>query len=293
LFFINQKQIMTTNNQHTHRPKKHWSQNFLRDDNIALKIANSLQLTKPFLIIEIGPGKGILTKYLLDKATKLLAIEIDPILAKNLPKSLNYPANLHIIMQDFIEWDPNDSVGKGSFKNAAVVGNLPYHITSPIIFKVLDYRDRFQQAIFTMQKEVAQRIAASPGSKKYGILSVFCQFYAKVEFLFTIPASVFFPQPQVDSAVIRLSFLPGAEKELLNPLLFKEIVRLTFNQRRKMLRNTLLKLFSETILNKLSLDLKRRPESLSVKEFVDLANQLQSIQMSDKHGTYFNRRRNR
>lgn len=272
---------MTTNKQHTHRPKKHWSQNFLRDENIALKIANSLKLTKPFLIIEIGPGKGILTKYLLNKASKLLAIEIDPVLAENLPKSLNYPPNLQIIQQDFLEWDLVDPEGKEFFKNAVIVGNLPYHITSPIVFKVLDHRDQFQQAVFTMQKEVAKRIAASPGSKKYGILSIFCQFYATVEFLFVIPAKVFFPQPQVDSAVVRFSFLPGAEKELLNPLIFREIVRLTFSQRRKMLRNTLLKRFSETILSQLTLDLTRRPESLSVKEFVDLANQLQSIQMSD------------
>ena len=125
-----------------------------------------------------------------------------------------------------------------------------------------------------VQKEVGRRIAAESGSKRYGILSVFCQFYADVAFLFTVPAHLFYPRPKVDSGVIRLQFKPDAEKSLSNPTLFKEIVRHTFGQRRKMLRNTLSNLFPQPILNQINLDLSRRPESLAVGEFVDLSNQI-------------------
>ncbi len=265
----------------THRPKKRWSQNFLKDDNIARKIANTLKIPSPGLIIEIGPGHGILTYHLLDKAKRLLAIEIDPVLAEQLPRTLEMPENLVVIQQDFIGLNISKILNSSSYDHVAIIGNLPYHITSPILFKVLEQFRYFQLAVFTVQKEVAQRIAAKPSSKKYGILSVFCQFYAIVEYLFSIPATVFYPKPQVDSGVIRLTFQKEAEKVVLNPSLFREIVRQTFGQRRKMLRNTLSNLFSETILGKLSLDLTRRPETLSVSEFIDLANQLQKIQMGD------------
>ena len=131
-----------------------------------------------------------------------------------------------------------------------------------------------------IQKEVAQRITAAPGSKAYGILSVFSQLYAKVEYLFTVPAHLFSPPPKVDSGVIRLNFIPDAESQLLNSALFREVVRQTFGQRRKMLRNTLSALYPQFILKQLIFDLSRRPESLSVDEFVDLANQLQKFQKS-------------
>lgn len=126
-----------------------------------------------------------------------------------------------------------------------------------------------------MQKEVAQRLAAPPGNKDYGILSVFCQFYAEVKYLFSVPAHLFFPKPEVDSAVIRFSFRTAPEEQLINPTLFRELVRRTFGQRRKMLRNSLLTFCQTETIQKLEIDLSRRPESLSVQEFVQLANQLQ------------------
>jgi 16S rRNA (adenine1518-N6/adenine1519-N6)-dimethyltransferase len=271
---------MKNKNLKQHRPKKRWSQNFLRDANIASKIANSLKVKGPALLIEIGPGQGILTRHLLKKANKLLAVEIDPLLAEQLPERLELPSNLEIMHEDFMEFPLTHILSSYPNYKKYVVGNLPYHITSPIIFKVLEQYKILSQAVFTVQKEVARRIAAQPGSKEYGIISVFCQLYSKVEYLFTIPSRVFHPKPQVDSGVLRFTFSPAAEQILVNPTLFREIVRQTFGQRRKMLRNTLSGLFSETILQKLKLDLTRRPETLSVKEFIDLSNQLQKVHMS-------------
>jgi 16S rRNA (adenine1518-N6/adenine1519-N6)-dimethyltransferase len=260
---------------------RRWSQNFLIDTNIARKIATGMQLEEPALTIEIGPGKGILTRFLVEKSKFLICVEIDPALAENLPSQLNHPENLTVIQNDFLEWNLQETLQTYSAYRCGIIGNLPYHITSPILFKVLKYSNHIDQAVFTMQKEVAQRICAPPGSKTYGIISVFCQFYTKVKYLFTIPSHLFSPVPKVDSGVIRLQFIPAAKKRLLNSTLFREVVRHTFGQRRKMLRNTLSGLYPKIILDQLNIDLTRRPESLSVDEFVELANQLQTIQMSN------------
>lgn len=246
----------------------------MTDANIARKIARSLDIPSPSLIIEIGPGRGMLTKHLLSKASKLYAVEIDPKLASELPSQMNHPENLQVIEKDFLDLEISELFRNNKQMNLGVIGNLPYHITSPILFKVIENYQQITQAVFMVQKEVGQRIAADPGNKQYGILSVFCQFYADVKYLFTVPAHLFYPRPKVDSGVIWLHFNPDAEKRLANPALFKEIVRQTFGQRRKMLRNTLSKLFPQAILNQINVDLSRRPESLAVGEFVDLTNQL-------------------
>lgn len=256
-------------------PRKRWSQNFLQDPNIARKIADTIELASPSLYIEIGPGTGTLTRFLLEKCDHLLAIEIDPQLATELPHRLRHPSNLTIIQQDFLRWDLLHALKKYMNYQIGIIGNLPYHITSPILFHVLDHSSLFTQGVFMMQKEVAQRLAAPPGNKDYGILSVFCQFYAEVKYLFSVPAHLFFPKPEVDSAVIRFIFRTAPEEQLINPTLFRELVRRTFGQRRKMLRNSLLTFCQSKTIQKLEIDLSRRPESLSVQEFVQLANQLQ------------------
>lgn len=260
--------------------KRRWSQNFLKDPNIAGKIAAALQLEHPSLIIEVGPGGGILTRFLLKQTDRLLVVEIDPELAAALPALLERPPALEVIEQDFMKFDLKKILQEFPGHHKGVIGNLPYHITTPIFFKILDQAAYLNQAVFMIQKEVAQRICAEPGSKVYGILSVFIQLYARVEYLFTVPAHLFSPPPKVDSGVLRLTFISRAEEKLLNPSLFREIVRLTFGQRRKMLRNTLSALYPRFILDQLNLDLSRRPESLSVEEFADLSNQLQKIHMS-------------
>ncbi len=258
-----------------HLPRKRWSQNFLQDPNIARKIADTIELASPSLYIEIGPGTGTLTRFLLEKCDHLLAIEIDPQLATELPHRLHHPPNLTVIQQDFLKWDLSPELNKYMNYQIGIIGNLPYHITSPILFRILDHSSLFTQGVFMMQKEVAQRLAAHPGNKDYGILSVFCQFYAEVKYLFSVPAHLFFPKPEVDSAVIRFTFRTAPEEQLINPALFRELVRRTFGQRRKMLRNSLLTFCQNGTIQKLEIDLSRRPESLSVQEFVQLANQLQ------------------
>ena len=207
-------------------------------------------------------------------------MEIDPQLARDLPEILDNPLALKVIEADFMEWDLHQTLIQHPDHFKGVIGNLPYHITSPILFKTLEQSVYLKQAVFMIQKEVAQRITAAPGSKAYGILSVFSQLYAKVEYLFTVPAYLFSPAPSVDSGVIRLNFIADAESQLLNVALFREVVKQTFGQRRKMLRNTLSALYPQFILKQLIFDLSRRPESLSVDEFVDLVNQLQKIQKS-------------
>ena len=257
-----------------HRHVKKLSQNFLQDTNIARKIVDSLEISDPSLVIEIGAGSGILTQFLVNKAQQVISIEIDTHLAENLAKQLGNPANLEIISCDFLKLDLKKIFLRFPDYHKIVIGNLPYHITSPIIFKVLDYAPSIEQAVFMVQKEVGQRLASRPGSKEYGILSVFCQLYSKVDYLFTVPAHLFFPAPKVESGVIRQIFKREAESCVENIELFRKIVRHTFNQRRKMLRNTLSILFSQIILSNVNIDLTRRPETLSVEEFTKLANQI-------------------
>ncbi|MBN2365101.1 MAG: ribosomal RNA small subunit methyltransferase A [Calditrichaeota bacterium] len=266
------------NSKTGHIPRKRWSQNFLTDLNIARKIAGSLEVPSPSLILEIGPGRGMLTRFLLDRAELVIGIEIDPDLALNLAGKLDRQDRLHIIQNDVLDLDLREILKPYSKRNISVAGNLPYHITSPILFKILEHANLFNEAVLMTQKEVAHRIAASPGSRVYGILSVFCQFYSMVDYLFTVPAHLFFPKPKVDSGVIRLRFFPEDELPKTNTTILKEIVRKTFSQRRKMLRNTLSQLYPEAILDHVNLDLTRRPEELSVEEFVNLSDQLQKIQ---------------
>ena len=262
-------------------PKRRWSQNFLQDANLAQKIVNSLSLPEPAAVIEIGPGKGVLTRFLVQKVNQVLAVEVDADLARALPGVLNFPSNLQVVQSDFLQLNLPQFVEPFSGHSRGIIGNLPYHITSPIIFKILDNYTLFRQAVVMVQKEVAERIASAPGSKIYGILSVLCQFYARVEYLFSVSAHLFYPRPRVDSAVLRLTFFPEAEKRVADPRLFRDVVKQSFARRRKMLRNTLANLFSSDILAKLDFDFSRRPETLSVEEFIYLTDQISRVVKRD------------
>lgn len=260
--------------RNTTSPKKRWSQNFLTDPNTCRKICETVQQDENSGILEIGPGQGALTRYLVELYDTVWAIEIDPELAEQLPARLEYPKNLQVINRDFLSCTPEELTGYLTNCGGRVIGNLPYHITSPIIFKLLENHQRMTQAVLMVQKEVAERICATPGNKQYGILSVFCQYYAQCEYRLTVPAGQFFPKPQVDSAVIRLEFYRDLPYLAEDKLLFSRIVKTSFNQRRKMLRNTLSAIFEKTILEMLDFDFTRRPETLSVADFVTLTNQL-------------------
>jgi len=249
------------------KAKKHLGQHFLTDKNIAAKIVNSLQSEGQ--VLEVGPGMGILSDFLLQKPElEVFMVDIDEESYQFLQKK--YPQlGGKLINSDFLEMD-FDTVFTDTF---SIIGNFPYNISSQILFKVLDNRNKVPEVVGMFQKEVAERCAAKPGSKEYGILSVFLQAYYKVEYLFTVKAGVFNPPPKVLSAVIRLS--RNEIKELdCDEKLFWQVVKAGFNQRRKTLRNALSSLINkEKMTDEALLDL--RAERLSVADFVGLTNKIE------------------
>jgi 16S rRNA (adenine1518-N6/adenine1519-N6)-dimethyltransferase len=267
-----------------HQPSKRLSQHFLTDKNIARNIVKTLPKSEDSIIIEIGSGTGVLTEFLIATGLPVIAIELDLLLVKDICNIYGMSKNLQVIQGDFLSIDLKEIISDYSSKNVVIIGNIPYHITSPIVFKILENADIITTAVFMLQKEVAERIGAIPGSKSYGILSIFCQAKAGVEYLFTVPAHLFYPRPKVASGVIRMNFNSPPKFKVSNPDLFQNIVRKTFAQRRKMLRNTLSDLYSKAILSQLKFDLTRRPDSLTVDEFRVLTNQIHKILVNKNYG---------
>lgn len=252
-------------------PRKSLGQNFLRDENVARKIVDALDLHRDEIVVEIGPGTGALTKYLTKATATAVGIEVDKRAAAVLRSS--FGDGVDIIVADVLQVDLHLLASKYR-KPLRVVGNIPYYITSEILFRLFDSRTAVQDATLMMQLEVAQRLIAKPKSKHYGILSVSTQFYTEPEILFKVSRNSFYPKPKVDSAVVRFAF----KKELpsCNIPLFTNIVRSTFGKRRKTLRNGLRYMgFSDEQLNALRFDIKRRPEELSVAGFLELTAQLE------------------
>jgi 16S rRNA (adenine1518-N6/adenine1519-N6)-dimethyltransferase len=243
------------------KAKKRLGQHFLKDKNIAGKIVDSLQQSQISDVLEIGPGMGVLTQFLLRKENyRTTVVEIDPESVEYL--KLHYPQlEDRIIQGDFLKLN----LKKYFRDHFAVIGNFPYNISSQIFFQILEYRDQVPEIVCMLQKEVAERLSAGPGSKTYGILSVILQTYYQIEYLFTVSEQVFIPPPKVKSAVIRLS-RNDREKPDCNELLFFQIIKASFNQRRKTLRNSLKAfLINEEVKNQ---DIfSKRPEQLSVPEF--------------------------
>jgi 16S rRNA (adenine1518-N6/adenine1519-N6)-dimethyltransferase len=249
------------------RPKKHLGQHFLKDENIALKIIGSLS-PRAENVLEIGPGTGILTKHLLQhEFNKFLAIEIDPESVEFL-KSM-YPESAgKIIHADFLKFD----FGSLFTGKISIIGNFPYNISSQILFRVLEQRQRVGEVVGMFQKEVAERISSPPGSRKYGILSVLIQAYFNIGYLFTLNEGTFYPPPKVKSAVIKLS-RNNIEKLDCDEHLFINMVKSAFNQRRKTLRNSLSK-YSFINDDDIDLLLTKRAEQLSVSDFVFLTQKV-------------------
>lgn len=256
------------------RPKKHLGQHFLRDDNIARKIAGMVPENSRVLL-EIGPGTGVLTRFLMEKTTlDFYAMEIDPESVSYL--KAHYPAFSHrIIEADFLRYDLSGFPPGDPAACFNIIGNFPYNISSQILFRVLECRQRITNVTGMFQKEVAERIAAPPGSKTYGILSVLMQAWYDIEYLFTVSETVFFPPPRVKSAVIRLT-RNGTESLGCNETLFFRLVRTAFNQRRKTLRNALKSIEGFDRIRALPL-LGRRAEQLTVNDFIDLAREIDTF----------------
>lgn len=246
------------------RPKKNLGQHFLKDSNIAQRIVDSLTGEGYASVLEIGPGTGILTDLIIKRAfPDFRVIEIDNESFYFLREK--YPQLSEIIRGDFLDMDI-DSFFTGKL---AVIGNFPYNISSQILFKILDHRDRVVEVCGMFQKEVAERICASPGSRTYGILSVLIHAYYTTEYLFTVEPGVFVPPPKVRSGVIRLR-RNTVESLDCDEALFLKVVKAAFNQRRKTLRNSIRAVFK--LKNEDYRDLILRPEQLSVDQFVSLTN---------------------
>jgi len=253
------------------RAKKHLGQHFLKDESIAQDIANSLSFKGYNDVLEIGPGMGVLTKYLLKKDIRTHVIEIDRESIEYLETAKKVQKlDINIIQGDFLKIDLKTIFPEEQF---AIIGNFPYNISTQIVFKTLENRHQIPEFSGMFQKEVAERIAEKEGSKKYGILSVLAQAFYDVEYLFTVPPTVFNPPPKVESGVIRLTrkenyTLPVDEK------LFYRVVKTAFNQRRKMLRGSLKSL---KLSDKLREDpiFALRPEQLSVKQFIELTAKIE------------------
>jgi 16S rRNA (adenine1518-N6/adenine1519-N6)-dimethyltransferase len=266
----------------TNRPKKKWGQNFLKDKNIARKIVAASDANADGLVIEIGPGQGVLTELLLASGAQYLGVEIDPYLVNELRERFSEYPKFSLLEEDFLETDLSDIIQRYPGKNPLVVGNIPYNITSPILFKLFDHADVLHSAVLTMQKEVGERLRAHPGSKEYGLLAINGQLFADVKYLFTVPAKLFFPQPQVDSAVLKFTFKKGVYKQFVDFQLFRKILRHCFQHRRKMLRKSLSMLFSSLLLSTLSVNLTRRPESLSIPEWTELAESIHRLLQQER-----------
>lgn len=249
------------------RAKKSYGQHFLKDESVADRVASGLlQAADIGQVLEVGPGKGMLTKYLLKNTTyTTYAVEADHDMVDFLQQ--HYPdfAANRLFFKDFLEFSPQAVFGDKPF---CLIGNFPYNISSQILFKLLEWRDRIPEMVGMFQKEVADRIVSEPGSKVYGITSVLAQAFYETDYLFTVQQNAFSPPPKVLSAVIRLTrkegFVLGCDENL-----FRQIVKTAFNQRRKMLRNTLKPFFPAEILME-DPYFEQRPEQLGWEAYEQL-----------------------
>lgn len=258
-----------------HKPKKSLGQNFLIDGNIRGKIISSLGLEANNTVVEIGSGRGELTLQIAKKVKQVYALEIDRALCEALAQNLKEYPNIEVRRADILKFDLG-SLAEAAGEKLKIFGNIPYYISTPIIERLIKYKDYLGVAFLTLQKEFAERLAAGPGSKRYGSLSLFAQYYFQPQILFCIKKNSFYPAPKVDSCFVQLK--PWAKIAVLvnDEERFFSIIRKAFNYRRKTLRNSLSGLVGEEKLNEFfnqfGLDRRVRPEQLSMQDFADLSN---------------------
>jgi len=259
----------------SHRPRKRFGQNFLENEAVIQRIVASIDARADDDLVEIGPGLGALTRLLLERVDRLHVIELDRDLADGLPRRLGQPDHLIIHQADALRFDfAGLADALGSEQGLRIVGNLPYNISTPLLFHLLDQADRVIDMHFMLQREVVERLTAEPGHKHFGRLSVMAQYRADCTFLFGVPPDAFRPAPKVDSAVVRIqpNVLNAAAQARMARL--DTVVRKAFGQRRKTLRNTLKGLFKAEQIEQLAIDSGRRAETLSMDEFIRLADAL-------------------
>lgn len=257
-------------------PRKSLGQNFLQDPNIIRKIVDGLNVRAGDTVLEIGPGRGALTELLLPLAKHLALVEFDRDLVEYWQARSESLPNLEVYGEDILKFDLSklSTSVEGSIK---VIGNLPYNISSPVLFHLMTFADQIEMQLVMLQKEVVERMAAEPGSKQYGRLSVMLQQRYRIEYLFKVPPTAFFPPPKVDSAIARLTPLIEVSAPVDNHHDFAKLVKQAFSQRRKTLRNTLKGLLDSTQIEACGVDPGARAETLSVKQFAELANRYSAI----------------
>ena len=257
-----------------HRARKRFGQNFLHDAGVLHRIMRALAAHPDRPVVEIGPGRGALTEVLLAEGLSVTAIELDrdllPILRARL---FNHADQLTLINADALSFDFADL--SSDHQPLQVVGNLPYNITTPLLFHLLQYHALLDCMVFMLQKEVVARLSAEPGGSDYGRLSVMMQFYCTVEPLFEVPPEAFTPQPKVDSAVVRLTPKPLSAEDLELVKILRPLVRQAFAQRRKTLRNNLRELINDAQFADLDIDPSLRPQNLALADYVRMALLLQ------------------
>jgi 16S rRNA (adenine1518-N6/adenine1519-N6)-dimethyltransferase len=251
-----------------HKVRKRFGQHFLQDDTVVQRMLNSMALTAQDTVIEIGPGLGVMTVPLLQRLERLTVVEIDRDLIAHL-RQLASPDRLTIIQADVLRVDIRSLTADQSTK---VVGNLPYNISTPLLFHLLHASANIEGMWFMLQHEVAQRLAAQPGESAYGRLSVMAQYHCRVEYLFSVPPHAFEPPPKVDSAVVYLQphrQLPYQAKDYTR---FGQLVTTAFNQRRKTIKNALKHVIDTATFTELNIDPGARPEELSLAQYIMLSN---------------------
>ncbi|MDD2510537.1 MAG: 16S rRNA (adenine(1518)-N(6)/adenine(1519)-N(6))-dimethyltransferase RsmA [Syntrophomonas sp.] len=263
-------------------PRKKWGQNFLLDGNILRKIALSCNPGSENLLVEIGPGLGALTKELAAISRGVLAIEIDSSLREPLAESLHGLKNTYLKFADVLQIDLEEELRKAfglqEISGYKVCANIPYNITTPIIFKLLETCPHMESATLMMQKEVARRILASPGSKEYGLLTLTTAYYADVKYMMPVSRNCFFPRPEVDSSVIQLLPIRGKRVQVKDELSFKKLLRVSFQKRRKTILNICADFFARekpeihSILTAIGIDPRSRPENLAIEQFARISN---------------------
>jgi 16S rRNA (adenine1518-N6/adenine1519-N6)-dimethyltransferase len=254
-----------------HRPIKSLGQNFLVDPRVQQRIVNSCSLKQEDIVVEIGPGQAAITEHLLPLVKKLIVIEKDRELAGLL--LLKYHGQLEVVQGDFLKWDmgalPNDLV---------IIGNIPYYISTPIIEKIIAHKDKIRRAFLTVQLEFGQRLAAKPGTKDYGSLSCFVQYFCEVNILFKISPGSFHPRPKVDSCFVSLTIKAKPDVPAINEAHLFKMIQTAFMQRRKTIGNALKTSAADkdiqSLFNKLGIDPQSRPENLTLLNYIELSNML-------------------
>lgn len=260
--------------KHTHdtfaAPRKSLGQNFLQDQNIIRKIVESVAIKKSDTVIEIGPGRGALTEHILQKTDDCHVIEFDRELVAFWQQHADTCTNLTVHDCDILKFDLSQILDSTKDK-VKVVGNLPYNISSPVLFHLMQYSKSLESQTVMLQKEVVDRMAAQPGNKIYGRLSVMLQQRYHIDNLFTVPPTAFFPPPKIDSAIAQLTLLENPV-DVISDAQFEKLVKQAFSQRRKTLRNTLNGLLTAEQIESLGVNPSARAETLSIADFVELSN---------------------